>query len=261
MRLSTIVCKEIFERKNQLATSLTAITLGITVIVAIKNITFFSEKAVARRDGFPGCERPRAAQVGDAAELLLGGPQREDDARGVRLTACHVDPAGPGRPVAEAVGLGGPVGATTFTLTGILPKSEFQAKAAWTVGDLLAAGQGCGTIASVPGRRAAPESLVCKRAIEPLKGTKRSSGPISQRTLGVKAGVPNGVLGQAVRVPARLPQTGTVDDSRVFAHLHAVQDLTRQGPVVNAIEVVGCCNEISVGLVPKMNKSFPRRRW
>ena len=45
-----------------------------------------------------------------------------------------------------------------------------------------------------------------------------------------------------------LPQTGTVDDSRIFAHLHTVQDLTKKGPVINAIEIIGCCQEISAGL-------------
>ena len=48
MRMRTLVWREIFERKSQLVTSFLAILLGITVIVSIKNITFYSEKAVAR---------------------------------------------------------------------------------------------------------------------------------------------------------------------------------------------------------------------
>ena len=47
MRMRTLVWREIFERKSQLATSFLAILLGITVIVSIKNITHYSEKAVA----------------------------------------------------------------------------------------------------------------------------------------------------------------------------------------------------------------------
>src|ERR1039458_9953792 len=47
MKLQTLVWREIFERKNQLATSFLAILLGVSVIVAMKNITFYSEKAVA----------------------------------------------------------------------------------------------------------------------------------------------------------------------------------------------------------------------
>jgi putative ABC transport system permease protein len=49
MRLRTLVWRELFERKNQLLTGFLAVLLGVTVVVAIKNITFFSEKAVARQ--------------------------------------------------------------------------------------------------------------------------------------------------------------------------------------------------------------------
>ena len=48
MRMHTLVWREIFERKSQLLTSFLAILLGITVIVSIKNISYYSEKAVAR---------------------------------------------------------------------------------------------------------------------------------------------------------------------------------------------------------------------
>jgi len=58
-------------------------------------------------------------------------------------------------------------------------------------------------------------------------------------------------------VTAVLPQTGTVDDSRAFAHLHTVQRLAGQDSMLNAIEVVGCCNAISDGLVQKINKLLP----
>jgi ABC-type lipoprotein export system ATPase subunit len=47
MQLRTFVWREMFERRNQLATSLLAILLGIAAIVSIKNVTFYSEKAVA----------------------------------------------------------------------------------------------------------------------------------------------------------------------------------------------------------------------
>ena len=40
-------------------------------------------------------------------------------------------------------------------------------------------------------------------------------------------------------------------------HLHVVQDLSKKGPVINAIEVIGCCQEISNGLVEKINRLLP----
>ena len=68
------------------------------------------------------------------------------------------------------------------------------------------------------------------------------------------------MLGREFKVTALLPQTGTIDDSRVFAHLHTVQELTGKGPVVSAIEVVGCCQEISQGLVGKINRLLPEAK-
>ena len=65
------------------------------------------------------------------------------------------------------------------------------------------------------------------------------------------------LLGQPFRVTAVLPQTGTIDDSRIFAHLDRVQELSGKGDVINAIEVIGCCQEISNGLVAKINKLLP----
>ncbi len=68
MRLRTLVWREIFERKNQLATSFLAILLGITVIVSIKNISFYSEKAVAKELDALGANiliLPKSATVQD----------------------------------------------------------------------------------------------------------------------------------------------------------------------------------------------------
>ena len=72
MRLRTLVWREIFERKNQLATSFLAILLGITVIVSIKNISFYSEKAVCQGAGCSRGQHPDPPQVSHSTGLLLG---------------------------------------------------------------------------------------------------------------------------------------------------------------------------------------------
>jgi putative ABC transport system permease protein len=48
MKLRTLVWRELFERKSQMLTCFLAILLGITTVVAIKNVTHYSEMAVAR---------------------------------------------------------------------------------------------------------------------------------------------------------------------------------------------------------------------
>jgi putative ABC transport system permease protein len=67
-------------------------------------------------------------------------------------------------------------------------------------------------------------------------------------------------MGKTFTVAAVLPQTGTVDDSRIFANLRTVQHLAGKGAVVNVIEIVGCCDQISKGLVSKINGLLPEAK-
>ena len=103
MTLRTLVWRELFERKSQMLTCFLAIFLGITTVVAIRNVTHYSEKAVARGNGQPRGQRPGVAQVRDAARLLLGGHERGDDSGRIRDAADHVRNPRRRQPVAEAV--------------------------------------------------------------------------------------------------------------------------------------------------------------
>ncbi len=144
----------------------------------------------------------------------------------------------------------------TFTLTGILPKSEFQAKAAWSGAGIFSRPIGCGASVGMMGSED-KKTLARKRVIETLEDNEVLVGADVAAKLGLKDADKLDVLGKKFSVTAVLPQTGTVDDSRIFAHLHVVQDLSKKGPVINAIEVVGCCQEISKGLVEKINRLLP----
>ncbi len=150
-----------------------------------------------------------------------------------------------------------------FTLTGILPKSEFQAKAMWSGAGIFARpAEGCGTIADVPGaiKPPAQETLVRQRVVEDLTPDEALVGADVAALLNLKGGGSLEAAGRRFSITAVLPQTGTVDDSRIFAHLHTVQEVAGKGPVINAIEIVGCCNEISAGLVDKINKLLPEAK-
>jgi len=65
------------------------------------------------------------------------------------------------------------------------------------------------------------------------------------------------LLGESFNVIAALEQTGTIDDSRIFAHLHTVQRLSGAGEVVNVIEVMGCCEDVANGLVGQLSSMLP----
>ena len=256
MRLRTLVLREIFERKSQLATSFLAILLGITVIVSIKNITVYSEKAVAREMDSLGANilvLPKSATLQNYyAADMQGDTIPEEYVTQLTMSSLQgLDNLSP--KLSVPVDIQG----RTFTLTGILPKSEFQAKAAWGGAGIFSRPVGCGSMPTLPFAKGDAKTLVRQRVIDNLESNEVLVGADVASALSLKEGSELTVMGQAFTVTAVLPQTGTVDDSRVFAHLHRVQDMADKGPVVNAIEIVGCCQEISNGLVQKINTLLP----
>jgi len=258
MRLGTLVRRELLERRTQVATSFLAILLGVAVIVSVKNITFFSQKAVAREMDALGANvlvLPKSVTVQDyySADMQEAEIPEEYVTRLVMSDLEGLDNLSP--KLSVPVSLGG----RTFTLTGILPKQEFQAKAMWAGAGIFSRPQGCGTVPGAPGADDTPpqESLVRRRVIDDLGPAESLVGADVAALLGVEAGSELVVLDRTLSVIAVLPRTGTVDDSRIFAHLHTVQDMTGRGAVINAIEIVGCCLEISQGLVEKVNRLLP----
>jgi putative ABC transport system permease protein len=260
MRLQTLVWREIFERKNQLATSFLAILLGVSVIVAMKNITFYSEKAVAYQLDALGANilvLPKSASLQDYYSADLQQDLFPEDYV-KRLTSSDLQGLDNLSPkLSVPVEAGG----RRFILTGILPKNEFQAKAAWQMAGLFSRPAECGVAVTVPGLAVpAKETLVRKRVVQTLGTNEVLLGADMAAALKVAEGGKIQLLGRAFTVTAILPQTGTVDDGRAFAHLHTVQQLAGKGPVINAIEVVGCCQQISQGLVQKINQLLPEAK-
>ncbi len=256
MRLRTLVWRELFERKSQLATSFFAIMLGITAIVSIRNVVFYSEKAVARELDALGANilvLPKSASVQDyySADMQDEEIPEEYVTRLVMSDLAGLDNLSPKLSVPVTLG------DRDWTLTGILPKSEFQAKAAWRGAGIFSRPKGCGAaVDTAP----AKETLVRKRVIKTLSQSEVLVGADVAAALTLKEGSTVSLFGQQFTVTAVLPETGTVDDARVFAHLHVVQRLAGKGAVVNAIEIVGCCVEIFGGLVQKINKLLPEAR-
>jgi putative ABC transport system permease protein len=260
MKLQTLVWREIFERKNQLATSFLAILLGVSVIVAMKNITFYSEKAVAYQLDALGANilvLPKAASLQDYYIADLQNDLFPEDYV-KRLTSSDLQGLDN---LSPKLSIPVEAGGRRFILTGILPKNEFQAKAAWQMAGLFSRPAECGVAVTVPGLVApAKETLVRKRVIQTLATNEVLVGADMAASLKVTEGGKLQLLGRAFTVSAILPQTGTVDDGRAFAHLHTVQQLAGKGAVVNAIEVVGCCQQISQGLVQKINQLLPEAK-
>ncbi len=261
MKIRTLVWRELFERKNQLLTGFLAVLLGVTVIVAIKNITFFSEKAVARQLDTLGANiliLPKSVSLQDYYSSDLHSEEFPEEYV-TRLVMSDIEGLDN---LSPKLSLPVEVQARSFTLTGILPKNEFQAKAAWAGAGIFSRPIGCGVVTDTPasGEESPRETLVRKRVIETLESDEALVGADVAAALSIREGDTVNLLGNSFKIIATLPQTGTIDDSRIFAHLHTVQELAGTGPVVNAIEVVGCCYEILGGLVEKINRLLPEAK-
>ncbi len=257
MNLRTLVWRELFERKSQMLTCLLAILLGITALVAIKNVTYFSEKAVAREMDSLGANvlvLPKSVTLQDYYSADLHGEVLPEEYV-LRLTMSDIQGVDNLSPKLNVpVELDG----RKYSFTGILPKSEFQAKAAWAGAGIFSRPKGCGAIDGITD--AEPEdkrSIVRNRVIKDLGDHEILIGSDVSRLKEIAEDDSLTLLGEAFNVVAVLPETGTVDDSRIFGHLHTVQRLSGKGEVVNCIEIVGCCKEISAGLVGNVNELLP----
>ncbi|MBS0207770.1 MAG: ABC transporter permease [Planctomycetes bacterium] len=258
MNLKTLVWRELAERPSAMLTSTLTILLGVTALTAIRHVTVFSEREVGQQ-----------LQSLGANVLVLPKDSTLQDYYSADLTErtlpeSHVSSILlenlPGvERLSPKLCITAKVADRDVTLTGILPQSEFQAKAAWQSVSLFSnKHEGCKKASCGPKTYdAAPESLASERTIDQLKDNEAVIGADIAEFSGLKPGKQIELLGEKLQVLAVLPRTGTVDDSRVFAHLHTVQRLSNAGEVVNAIEVMGCCEDAAGGLVPRLAELLP----
>jgi putative ABC transport system permease protein len=261
MRLATLIAKELRARPAPAVTCGLAILLSVAALVAVRTVTVHAEMAVARELEALGANvliLPKGVTLEDYyAADLHGQTLPEEYVERMTLSNLEgVDNLSPKLCVPAAL-RGRPV-----TLTGILPKSEFQAKAAWAGAGIFARPAGCGAEAVVPGTEttADPRALAGRRVIETLGEEEALVGADAAARAGLREGETAELLGGRFTVLAVLPATGTVDDARVFVHLHTAQRLAGRGEVVNVIEVVGCCKQIAAGLVEKVTALLPEAK-
>lgn len=258
MKLTSIVLKELFVRKSQLLTGFLAILLGIAVIVSIRTISHFSAKAVAYELDTLGTNvliLPKSAMVENYYTAdLEGGEMPEsyvDDI--VTSDLKGVDNLSPKLTIPVTLNQ------RRFNLTGILPKNEFAAKPSWQVsGDIFDRPSTCGV---APTKDTASEkTAVRRRVIKDLKPNEVLIGTDVANILNLAVDSKIKIKDRDFEVKEILPVTGTVDDSRIFAHLHTVQEMAGKPGLINVIEIVGCCREIAGGLIDGLNRLLPDAR-
>ena len=255
MSFTTLIWKEIRERPTAMLTGLLTITLGVAALVAIRNVTFFSEKAVSKELEALGANvlvLPQGVTLQDYYSADLHG-QTMPEQHVQQLAFSNLEGV---ENLAPKLCVPARLQDRGIILTGILPQSEFQAKAAWQSANLFSKHQGCKKAKSESGS-GGPESFTANRTVTELGVDEALVGADIASSAGLAKGDKIKVLDKTLVVSAVLPAMGTVDDGRVFAHLHSVQEMAKVGEVVNCIEIMGCCEDVAQGLVKQLSDELP----
>jgi putative ABC transport system permease protein len=258
MTPNKLIWKELWQRPTAMVTCLLAICLGITALVAIRSVTVFSERAVAEK----------LEALGANVLLLPQGVSLQDyyaaDAHGATLPEEHATQLALAnlegvQNVSPKLSVPAELNGRSITLTGILPQSEFEAKAAWQTVELFSNKHaGCKKHVNLQDKsRPDSENLAEQRFVREMAGDDVFVGADVAKLTGVAVGDRIKLLGEEFKIAGIVRATGTVDDGRLFAHLHTVQRLVDKGPVVNVIEIMACCEDAAGGLTTQLAEMFP----
>jgi putative ABC transport system permease protein len=261
MRLRTILWKELWLRKSRMVSGLLAITLGIAVIVGIQSVASVSQRAVAIKLDNLGANilvLPQAASVDDYYTADIDAPTFPEEyvERVATSMLPGVDNLSP--KLTRRVKLG----TIPVILTGILPANELASKPIWQSAGIAGAelAAACGASPEVKKGPSYVDPRLQRKPIDSLAETEVLVGSVAARRLNLAEGSSVTLEGRTFTAARVLPETGTIDDDRIYAHLHVVQALLGTGPQVSAIEIMGCCSAISDGLLSKLRNILPDTR-
>ncbi|MBW2552948.1 MAG: ABC transporter permease [Deltaproteobacteria bacterium] len=261
MNIYSLVWQELWHRKSQLISGLLAITLGIGVIVGIRSVAVVSEKAVAVNLDNLGANilvLPQGASVDDYYTADIDAPTFPEDyvERIVTSTLPGLDNLSP--KMTRRV----KIGEYSIVLTGILPASEIASKPIWQTAGLIGNDlqATCALTNPVNQSSGFEDERLQRKSIDSLGLHDCLVGSAAAMRLGLLEGSKIKIKNSEFLVAKVLPETGIVDDDRIFAHLHTVQDLLGISHQISAIEIMGCCNAISDGLLSKLRNILPDTR-
>lgn len=261
MTANKLIWKELWQRPTAMVTCLLAITLGITALVAIRSVTLYSEAAVAQQMEALGANvllLPQAASLQDYYAADAHGATLPEE-YAAQLALANLEGV---QKISPKLSVPAELAGRKVTLTGILPQSEFEAMAKFqSAGVFSNKHDGCKNHAVLNEETGSDaENLAKGRFLREMAKDRVFVGADVAAATGAKDGDRVELFGLPFIVAGVIPATGTVDDGRVFAHLHTVQDLANKGETVNVVEIMACCEDAAGGLVGEIREMFPEAK-
>ena len=257
MSLLKLVWIELWGKKSQLISSLMAIIIGIGVIVGIRTINVYSEKAVAIKLDNLGANilvLPQSASIDDYYTSDIDAPTMPMEYVEKILTSDlkGVDNLSP--KLTRRITLGD----KKFVLTGIQPKNEIASKPLWqTTGFGRELQTTCAPSKGENKSHGYESEKLKRKGVDSLRYEECLLGSQVAKSLGLKENNKLIIEKKELTVARILEETGTVDDDRIFVNLKAAQEIFGIEEQISAIEIMGCCNEISDGLLSKLRNILP----
>lgn len=249
MNSHTLVLKELWQRKTELVTSCAAVALGIAVIVAVRTMTVSSRNALREQMHQLGANMlvvPKSAEVSDYYLAdLMSDDMPEEHAHTLNASEMAAKVHNMVAKLSSRVRIGN----VDAILTGVLPKTELRHRPKWRTGGLFSPEH-----EEAPAEDPPPESpdhedhepgreagaIQARLTVDSLRLSHVLVGSEVARLTGATAASTISIRGKSFWVEQVLKPTGTVDDVRVHAHLHTVQELLGKPGLINVIEIVGC---------------------
>lgn len=260
MNLLKLVWIELWTKKSQLVSSLMAIVIGIGVIVGIRTINVYSEKAVAVKLDNLGANilvLPQAASIDDYYTSDIDAPTIPMEYIEKILTSDikGVDNLSP--KLTRRITIGN----KKFVLTGIQPKNEIASKPLWqTTGFGKELQASCAPSNNVNTSHGYEDEKLKRKGVDSLRYSECLLGAQVAKVLNLKVNDKLKIQDKELTVAKLLDETGTVDDDRIFVNLKAAQEILGIENQISAIEIMGCCNAISDGLLGKLRNILPDTR-
>jgi len=277
MKQSQMIVKEILYSKTGVLSTFLALIVSVSVIVSVRTITVSARDEISDQMHTLGANLivlPQSAPLSGYYTADFGDDVIPEDYIH-RLTSSelaekihHVIPK-----LSSYYSIQG----EKLILSGVLPKKEHQTRPKWRSGGLrFFMGEKDGKKKTHQKEKARTPHQHQVSGVNPdlsLQAARRSKerssleniergdvylGNESARLIGKRKGDRLMIGSYEFEVVKVIEEIGSVDDLRVFIHLHQAQKILGKGSVINAIELIGCgCEQDMILLAGNIEKLLP----